>query len=129
MKQYAEKSKQKVKDLDDNTEYQFIVTFKKPISENELKAYTGNLNKPMIYGRGIDNEGNRITTLALSVDEDAIKQVKENPKYTFKGFTQIDAVATGAENKKLLNDNAVFSVEAANNFEPLGLFWKLEEQE
>ncbi|MGF9712800.1 hypothetical protein [Paenibacillus naphthalenovorans] len=128
LKMFSERAKEKANKVETSKEYSFTLTFNEPVNQEALNKFNSGIDEAIIYGRGIDNNADRVTIGVNGFDKASLEKVQQNTGYDFKGFIQISGKATGEIIKKLSKETEVYAVEVAiEDHIPFGLYWKLED--
>ncbi|PZE20428.1 hypothetical protein CBW46_013420 [Paenibacillus xerothermodurans] len=91
----------------------FTATFAKPVPAEKINEVLAikNLKAKVVYARGINREGLRVTIATSDLSQESLNQIINDKKYTFKGFTEIEGEGNVADLINVQNDSDVFAVE------------------
>ncbi|WP_248928624.1 hypothetical protein [Paenibacillus hamazuiensis] len=114
---------------------EFTVTFNTPVTAKKIKETISkhNLKASVIYARGINNLGERVTIATTELTDESLNKIINSKDYSFKGFIEIEGEGSVADLNNVQNDAEVYAVETADtestehDIRPMGLSWKLEE--
>lgn len=130
LNEYKTKALSIVNNANDETEYDFIVTFNNPISLESAEKHFAkyNIQPSVLYGRAVGQNGEKVTLGKFSnAPADFFAAFSKENNYEFKGIIQVEGKASGASIKEFKNNSDVFAVEVStNDFVPMGLYWKVE---
>ncbi len=128
--QYVQKANETLESIPNEQLTEFAVTFNAPISFDEVNivAEKYDVNTSTFYARAFDNNGQKFTIALNGLNENTLDSILEQQNLQLAGFIEIEGKTSGAIlNEIKLQESKVFSVEAAaDDFQPSGLYWKLE---
>ncbi|MGG1634219.1 hypothetical protein [Paenibacillus sp. NRS-1760] len=124
--EFAAEVNDNIRELKGNELSEFIITFNRPLSSEEVKEYLDDISSVLLYGRGINSNSERVTIGQVLLSDSVFDAIESDTSYEFKGYIQLQGVASKEVLEKLVDDSNVYSVEVAKGTIPMGLYWKLE---
>ncbi|WP_440110511.1 hypothetical protein [Paenibacillus sp. QZ-Y1] len=127
LQSYANELKQEILQSQNNQEEkQFILTFKRPMSSEEILKTLNDIELTSITARAYNDLGERVTVGLLSFSEEQIRDLEKNTE-NFQGYIEIEGTASVETIKNLSTTEGVFGVEVSGLTTPNGLYWKYED--
>ncbi|WP_211750364.1 hypothetical protein [Paenibacillus sp. Marseille-Q4541] len=115
--EYVNNNKNTASDLGEKNieDIAVTITFDTPVDFSVVKelAATSNLNVEYIEARGIDENGDRVTSFSQGLNEVSMKS--ENVVIDFKGYTALQAKVDSSSLKSLTNTDKIYSADVSGD--------------
>ncbi|MEB5482253.1 hypothetical protein MKZ19_21610 [Shouchella clausii] len=108
----------------------FTITLNSPVSFSEISTLADeyDLADSIFYARAHNEDGKRFTIALTALNQEALNTILTHQNLEFSGFIEIEGKASGEVLRSIKqNESNIFAVEASTEeFQPSGLYWKLE---
>lgn len=128
--QYVKQADQVLSSIPIKKATDFTITLNSPISFGEVSTLVNkyDLADSIFYARAHNADGKRFTIALTELNQDTLDTILNHQNIEFSGFIEIEGKTNGEVLKSIKEKEAnIFAVEASTEeFQPSGLYWKLE---